>query len=87
MPRRLAAAVALLAFFVCLVVGRVEAGNDFSTTVVRALYAMAATFAVGLVVGWAGQRLVDEAAPPTPADAPADAELEKKPAGSPAGGR
>jgi NhaP-type Na+/H+ or K+/H+ antiporter len=66
MPRRLAAAVALLAFVVCLIVGRVQAQNDFATTVTRALYAMLATFAVGWVVGLAGQRMVDETVPKAP---------------------
>lgn len=63
MPRRLAAAVAMLAFVLCLILGRVQARNDFSTTVTRALYAMAVTFGVGLIVGVAGQRMVDETVP------------------------
>jgi NADH:ubiquinone oxidoreductase subunit 6 (subunit J) len=60
MPQRLAAVMALLAFAVCLVNGEFEAGNPFETTVGRALAAMAATFAVALVIGLMGQKMVAE---------------------------
>ncbi len=60
MTHRLAASLALLVFAVCLVEGGIRAGNSFSTTVLRALLAMAGTYCVGLVVGWAGQRMVRE---------------------------
>ena len=51
--------MALLAFAVCLLMG-MRAGNTFSTIVANALVAMAATFAVGLVVGAMAQKMVDE---------------------------
>ena len=60
MPKRLATLVALLAFALCLIVGTFEAGNPFTTTVGRALVAMAATYAVGLVVGTMGRKAIDE---------------------------
>jgi uncharacterized membrane protein len=36
------------------------AHNSFSTTVLRALQAMVVTFVVGLAVGWAADRMLDE---------------------------
>lgn len=59
MPKRFAAVCALIAFAFCLVLG-MRADNTFSTTVTRALVAMAGTFAVGIVLGAAGQRMLDE---------------------------
>jgi hypothetical protein len=59
-PQRLAASLAVLTFAVCLVVGGLQAGNTFTTTVTRALVAMAGTFVVGLVVGAMGQRMLDD---------------------------
>jgi hypothetical protein len=60
MPQRLAAILALLAFAFCLVVGGLETGNTFTTTVSRALAAMAGTFVVGLLLGAMAQRMIDE---------------------------
>ena len=60
MPQRLATIVALLAFALCLIIGGFEVGNPFTTTVERALAAMAGTYAVGLVVGLMGKRAIDE---------------------------
>jgi len=60
MPQRLAAVMALLAFAVCLIIGGLETGNPFSTAVTRALAAMAGTFVIGLIVGWMGQKMIDE---------------------------
>jgi hypothetical protein len=60
MPTRLAAILALIAFAVCLFTGGWEAGNPFATTVIRALSAMAVTFAVGLVVGHMVKKMLDE---------------------------
>jgi hypothetical protein len=60
MPQRLAAALALLAFAVCLVIGGIETDNPFTTTVVRALVAMIGTFVIGLIVGSMGQKMIDE---------------------------
>jgi len=60
MPTRLAAILALLVFAVCLLVGGIETGNTFSTTVGRALGAMMGTFVIGLVIGSMGQKMIDE---------------------------
>lgn len=60
MPQRLAASLAVLAFAVCLVIGGLQAGNTFTTTVTRALLAMVGTLVVGRVVGAMGQRMLDE---------------------------
>ncbi|MGA2500234.1 MAG: hypothetical protein ABSH20_21040 [Tepidisphaeraceae bacterium] len=60
MIHRIAASLALLAFAVCLLEGGFSAGNSFSTTILRALIAMSGTYCVGLVVGWAAQRMVQE---------------------------
>jgi hypothetical protein len=59
MIRRIAASMSLVAFAVCLLMG-LRAGNPFSTIVANALLAMAATFAVGLVVGAMAQKMLDE---------------------------
>ena len=71
MPQRLAAIVALLAFAVCLCVGGFQAGNPFTTTVGRALVAMAGTYVIGLIVGTMGRRAIEEnlaPAEPPPAE-------------------
>jgi NhaP-type Na+/H+ or K+/H+ antiporter len=60
MPRRMAGVLALIAFAVCLVVGGLQTGNTFTTTVTRALVAMAGTFVIGLVIGGIGQRMLEE---------------------------
>jgi hypothetical protein len=60
MPTRLAAILALLVFAICLVVGGLEAGNTFTTTVARALAAMGGTFLLGLMMGAMGQKMIDE---------------------------
>jgi hypothetical protein len=57
--KRFAGVCALIVFAFCLVLG-IRADNTFSTTVTRALAAMAGTFAIGLVLGWAAQRMLDE---------------------------
>ena len=59
MPRRLAAICALLVFALCLLLG-MGAHNTFTTTITRALVAMAGTFAIGLAVGAAAQKMLDE---------------------------
>jgi NhaP-type Na+/H+ or K+/H+ antiporter len=58
-PRRLAAAVALIVFAVCLLCG-MQAGNTFAETVMRALEAMLATLVIGLVVGVMAQKMLEE---------------------------
>lgn len=60
MPKRIAAATALLAFALCLVIGGVQADNPFTTTVSRALIAMLGTLVVGLIVGAMAQKMLDE---------------------------
>lgn len=60
MPQRLAAVMSLLVFAVCLFVGGVEADNPFTTTVSRALAAMAGTFVIALVVGYMAQKMIEE---------------------------
>lgn len=59
LPRRIAAATSLVAFSLSLIVG-LQAGNTFSTTVVRALAAMACTFLVGLLLGAMAERMLEE---------------------------
>lgn len=62
MPRRLAVAVALLVFALCLICG-IGAGNDFAETVTRALKGMFCTLLVGLVVGAMAQKMLNENVP------------------------
>jgi NhaP-type Na+/H+ or K+/H+ antiporter len=59
LSRRVAAVLALVAFALALGAG-LHSGNTFVTTVTRALIAMVATFAVGLLVGVMAQRMLDE---------------------------
>ena len=59
MPRRLAVAVALVVFAVCVLAG-MEAGNTFAETVRRALIGMFVTMVIGLVVGVMAQKMLDE---------------------------
>jgi H+/gluconate symporter-like permease len=66
-PRRLAAAVALVVFAVCLLCG-MQAGNTFAETVSRGLKAMVVTLVIGMVVGVMAQKMLEENAK----------ELEKK---------
>ena len=83
---RLAAAMAFLAFAICLAVGGLHAGNTFTTTVSRALLAMGGTFVIGLIVGAMGQKMLDDnkpaAAPPNPAAEP-KSEKNKNPEAKP----
>ncbi len=60
MTQRIACSMAFLAFAVCLVVGGLEAGNSFATTVGRAVVAMLATLVIGLVVGSMARKMLDE---------------------------
>ena len=60
MPTRLAAALSLVVFAVCLLVGGLQAGNPFGTTVLRALGAMAGTFVIGLVIGTMAEIMLKE---------------------------
>jgi NhaP-type Na+/H+ or K+/H+ antiporter len=58
-PKRLAGVCALVVFAFSLMLG-IRADNTFSTTVTRALAAMAGTFAIGLVLGLVAQKMLDE---------------------------
>ena len=59
MANRLAGVCALIVFAFCLILG-IRAENSFSTTLSRALGAMAGTFGVALVIGWVAQKMLDE---------------------------
>ena len=59
MIRRIAASMALVAFFVCVLTG-MHAENPFSTVVANALVALVVTFVVGLVLGVMAQKMLDE---------------------------
>ncbi|HSI36844.1 MAG TPA: hypothetical protein VK986_24880 [Tepidisphaeraceae bacterium] len=59
MAKRVAAALSLVAFALCLVIG-IGADNTFATTLQRALVAMAGTLVVGLILGAIAQMMVDE---------------------------
>jgi hypothetical protein len=59
MTRKIAASSALLVFAVSILLG-LRAENTFSTTLSRALVAMAATFAVGLVIGAMAEKMLEE---------------------------
>jgi uncharacterized membrane protein YfcA len=58
--QRIAASMSLIAFATCLLVGGLQTGNTFGTTVQRALVAMVVTLFVGLVVGAMAQRMIEE---------------------------
>ena len=60
MISRIAASLSLIAFAICLLVGGLEAGNPFATTVWRALAAMVATLFVGLVLGAMANAMLQE---------------------------
>jgi len=57
MPIRIAATTSFIVFAVCLIAG---ADNTFGTAVGRALVAMIATLGIGLIVGWMGQKMIEE---------------------------
>jgi len=59
MPCRLAASLSLLVFAICLIAG-LESGNGISTILGRALFAMAGTLVISLIVGTMAQRMLDE---------------------------
>jgi hypothetical protein len=60
MSKRIAAAMSLIVYAFCLVVGGLETGNPFSTTGVRAVIAMFATLVLGMVVGAMGEKMLEE---------------------------
>jgi hypothetical protein len=59
MQQRIAGSLALIAFALCLLVG-VQAGNSFSTTLLRAMGGMVGTYVVGLVLGAVAQKMLEE---------------------------
>ena len=59
MARRVAAALSLVVFAVCVTAG-IGAGNSFEGVLTKALLGMAATFVVGIVVGAIAQKMIDE---------------------------
>ena len=59
MPKQFAAILALIAFALTVVVG-VQAGNSFTTTLFRALVAMAGSYVIGLILGFALQRMLED---------------------------
>lgn len=60
MVQQIAATLSLIAFSVCLLIGRMEAGNSFATTVWRAVVAMIVTLFVGTVLGMMAKAMVEE---------------------------
>ena len=65
MPQRIASIIALIAFALCLLQG-MAVENTFSTTVVRALLAMAGTYVIGLIVGLMCERMLEDTPKPKP---------------------
>lgn len=59
MIQRIAAAMALVVFVVCLMAG-INAGNPLHTILMRALLAMGGTLFIGLVIGSMAQKMLDE---------------------------
>lgn len=59
MSNRIAAALSLVAFATCIVMGMI-AENPFSTVLLRGLGAMVVTLIVGMIVGSMGQKMLDE---------------------------
>jgi uncharacterized membrane-anchored protein YhcB (DUF1043 family) len=59
MTQRIAAAMSLVAFAVCLLVG-LQIGNPFGTVVARALLAMMMTMVIGLIIGAMATRMLED---------------------------
>jgi hypothetical protein len=78
MNKRIAAAMSLVAFALCLAMG-IAAENTFATTVSRALGAMLATLVVGLIVGAMAQRMLDENLAARKRDLDGEKEISKVP--------
>ena len=74
--------MSLVVFALCLVVGGLQAGNPFGTTVLRALAAMGGTFVVGLVVGVMADVMLKESVAAAAPAAAADGEKLKKSEGN-----
>ena len=52
--------MSLVVFALCLLIGGIGAGNSFGVAVGRALIAMAGTYAIALVIGLMGKRMIEE---------------------------
>lgn len=59
MAQRIAVALALVVFVVCLLAG-LAADNPFDTVVMRATLGMLATLVIGLVLGAMAQKMLEE---------------------------
>jgi len=59
MARRMAGAMSMIVFAVCLLAG-LSAGNPPATILYKALVAMVGTLVVGLLVGVMAQKMLDE---------------------------
>ena len=59
MTQRIAAAMSLVVFMVCLIAGA-SAGNPLGTILSRAMLAMVVTLFIGLIVGSMAQKMLDE---------------------------
>ena len=57
MPTRVAAVTSFIVFAVYLIAG---SDNTFAAAVGRALTAMMGTLGIGLIVGWMGQKMIEE---------------------------
>jgi Na+/H+-dicarboxylate symporter len=60
MQQRMAAAMALVAFALCLLIGGFAADNSFGVAVGRALVAMIGTYIVALIIGLMARRMLEE---------------------------
>lgn len=60
MEQRVGAVCALIAFAMCVVIGAFEARNPFASVLTTALKAMAGSYVVGYLVGWAAERMMGE---------------------------
>jgi hypothetical protein len=56
----MAAAMSLIVFASCLLIGGLGADNSFGVAVGRALVAMVGTFVVALVIGHMAKRMIEE---------------------------
>lgn len=59
MTQRIAAAMSLVVFMVCLLAG-MSAGNPLATILTRAVLAMVVTLFIGLIIGSMAQKMLDE---------------------------
>ena len=60
LPTRIAGCLSLLSFAACLLAGGLGGGASFDAVVGRALYALAFSFVLGLIIGTMAQKMLDE---------------------------